>query len=77
MNYIRFGLRFLLFSILLTATTVIIEFTISGIYSFLLDYYALPKSDSNITFLSFFISLIFILLLTFGTGFWQLSKSYE
>jgi len=74
MNYIQIGIRFLLFAFLLLMATVIIDFSISKIYTLLLEYYSLPKSDSNISLLSFIISLVFIGLLTFGTGYWQVSK---
>ncbi|MGQ1787851.1 MULTISPECIES: hypothetical protein [unclassified Saccharicrinis] len=74
MNYIKIGIRFLLFAILLIVATFIIDFAITKIYSLLLEHYSLPKSDSNITVLSFFISLVFTGLLSFGTGFWHMSK---
>ena len=77
MNYIKIGIRFIKFVLVLIIATLIIEFLISKVYTLLLEYYALPKSDSNITVLSFVISLVFFGLLSFGTGYWQLSKTVD
>ncbi|GAF02062.1 hypothetical protein JCM21142_1688 [Saccharicrinis fermentans DSM 9555 = JCM 21142] len=74
MNYMKISIRFLLFTLLLLLATLIVEFIISNVYALLLEYYSLPKSDSNITFLSFVISLVFTSLLTYGTGFWHVSR---
>ncbi len=77
MNYVRIGIRFLFFTLLLLLATLLIEFLVSKIYSLLLEYYSLPKSDSNITLMSFIISLGFTGLLTYVTGYWQLSKAID
>ena len=77
MNYIRTGIRVLIFIILLIGATLLLEFLITNVYTLLLAYYSLPKSDSDITVLSFLISLVFIGLLTYGTGYWQLRKAVD
>ncbi len=75
MNYVKFGLRFLAFSALLTLTTVLLKLFITKMYSLLLEYHSLPESDSNITVLAFVISLVFTLVLSFSTGYWKVSKA--
>ena len=71
MNCLRLSIRFIIFSVLLMTVTFAVNFLINRVYGFLLDYYSLPKSDSNITLLAFLISLVFIGLLTYVIGFWK------
>ncbi|SMO51377.1 hypothetical protein SAMN06265379_102139 [Saccharicrinis carchari] len=77
MNYIRIVIRLFIFLILLVSATLILEFLITNVYILLLDYYSLPQSDSDITILAFAISLVFVGLLSYGTGYWQLRKAIE
>jgi len=75
MNIIKIGIRVTLFVLFVVMSTVLVEFGISKTYSLLIDYYSLPKSESDITILSFIISSIFIALLTMGSGYWRVSKA--
>ena len=77
MKYIRIGIRLLIFVILLIVATLLLEFFITNIYTLLLEYYSLPKSDSNITVLAFLIRLVFVGLLSYGTGYWHLRKAID
>lgn len=75
MNVIKIGIRVALFVLFIILSTVVVKFSISKVYSLLIDYYSLPKSDSDITMLSFMISLFFMAMLTIGSGFWRISKT--
>ena len=77
MKYIRISIRLLIFVILLIAATLLLEYLINNVYAQLLEYYSLPKSDSDITVLSFLISLVFVGILTYGTGYWHLRKALD
>ena len=75
MNIIKIGIRVSLFVLIIILSTFLVEFSISQIYSLMVEYYSLPKSESDITILSFVISSVFIALLTMGSGYWRVSKS--
>ncbi|TLX73922.1 hypothetical protein E9993_14030 [Labilibacter sediminis] len=75
MNIIKIGIRVSLFALVILLSTVLLEFGIVKIYSLLVEYYSLPKSESDLTILSFVISSIFIAFLTLGSGYWRVSKT--
>lgn len=75
MTIVKIGVKVSLFVLFITLSTVVVEFSISKVYSLLIEYYSLPKSDSDLTILSFIISLFFMVMLTVGFGFWRNTKT--
>lgn len=75
MDPLKISVRFIVFVIMVVIGTFMVEFMISYLYKLLLTYYSLPKTEFNLTFLSFSISFVFFTFLSMVSDYWGLSKA--